>query len=160
MKKTILCICLAGVQLTFSTLACGYDLAEYFPLTPGETWEYQVTKQSAASNDSWQTKTTNKPHETINGIQTTPRAYYDSGYANMSQIDDQDFLTVDDNYIYVIGRQQIGNPHWNETPLGYYTNTPPLSFKRDLAVGESWNYYHNTNCPYRIQLPGIHDRHP
>ncbi len=77
-------------------------------------------------------------YEIINGVNAIQLAYYDSDYFNMTKMDDYNLLSYDSVYMYMHGERQVGDPDWNDDPIGLATFTPPIQIKRHMKIGDSY----------------------
>ena len=114
-----------------------YDLLEYYPLTQGSWWEYEYSVDGFG-NFPWQEKYIIGNYETIHGVSAIQRAYYDSGYFNMTTVDDYDLFFYDSQFMYLHGNNQVGNPSWRYYPLGLRVFDPEIKFNRFMKVGDSY----------------------
>ena len=102
--------------LIFSSVNCYAEDEVSFPLTIGSSWQYSVT--IASGGFQYNTREEIIGTEIINGVTAYQKAYYDSGFQNGTAIDDYSLFSFDESYIYFLGENQVGNPHWNEDLLG------------------------------------------
>ncbi|MCD4722720.1 MAG: hypothetical protein K8S13_23115 [Desulfobacula sp.] len=149
MNKLFILACILWMNGMMALNGYAYDLSEYHPLIPGSSWWYDCAEYDSSDQKtgSWREKKVHGNYETFNGVKTVPQAWYTSGYASMTLVDERDFLLYDSSYFYLYGFEQVGNPDWNDEPLGKYIFTPPLSFKRNMEVGETWTHSSTMTAP-------------
>jgi len=121
----------------FSTVSA-FDVVDYIPLSIDSSWDYEST--ALATHQISQNRLVNQGYETINGIEAVQRAWYHSGYANMAEVLNYSLWSYDNDYIYVHGENQVGNPEGNEIPLGLATMEPVAKLiKRQVEIGDSYS---------------------
>ncbi len=108
------------------------DFLDYWPLTPESSWF-----STGGGNEI--EKTVIEDNETIHGVEAVQRVHYSSDYENMIIPDDAFLWSYDSEYIYQHGEQQIGDPPWNDDPIGLSVNDPPIAIKRYMKPGESFS---------------------
>ena len=105
------------------------DFIDYWPLAVGN-----MHLISTDFGDTWKGEIVGT--ESINGVDAYQAAFFDEDYADMTEIDDMDLLSYDSAYLYLHGTRQVGDPPWNDDPLGLYRFDPPLEIDRYMSIGD------------------------
>lgn len=111
-----------------------YDLGDYSPIAPGLFWNYEANYNNETKNR----KIVHGDYETFNGVQTVPIELHVSLSTEEPIMVERNFLSYDSNYIYFHGMEQVVGAPWSDNLLGQYIFEPPITFNRNIDVGESW----------------------
>ena len=140
-----------------------YDYLDYLPLVEGSYWIYLATDVHGSGTRL--SKDAVLGGEKIHGVRALQLAHYDSDFQNMTSIEDYELFSFDDKWFYYHGENQVGDPPWNEDPLGLMEFDPPIKSERiikpedDRILSSTAVFPGGSRFPFniRFEVLGIED---
>lgn len=113
-----------------------YDLEEYFPLMPEQSWSYYYEQGEAWTTMRGETRIAHGNYAIYDGVWMLERFHYKPEYESGNLPLSTSYYSQDEQYIYAHGSQRPLAPY--EPPMKTQYTPPIKAFKRHLAIGESW----------------------